>query len=128
MTETTKTEMLNQIGDTWEELFTWIQQAKDFALEQAPDIIGEIIYREVASQSFGIVTLSAIAIACFSFSQYFTKKFEKTDNIDYQIGKISTTTLGVGLTFLMLVPIHELVMVLVAPKLFILDYLAKLVK
>jgi hypothetical protein len=103
-----------------------IAQGKDFVLEQAPDVVQQLIlYKRIEYTFYAILcTLIIVVVSYVSIKCFRTLKYED---------KIPVCILLSGIPICLLAPIFlgfipELLKVWIAPKVFPLEYLAGLVK
>jgi len=105
-------------------------QTKDFVLEQAPDVIHQLLMYTVAES---ILTIAAFLLVSFiSYKAVFKWSCQELEyDGSWRIGKATCAAAGGLASFIFFILFLEalsvLTKVLIAPKLFILEYAARLV-
>lgn len=115
-----------------EAMLNLLKEAKDFTLAQAPDIFKQIIAREIAVDVMWIVVFSLLIILFFSLSIKMLNCAKKASTSCDSEGY----TFGCGFfsvaSFVCLIPlvinVKDLICVLVAPKIFLIEYFTELLK
>lgn len=117
-----------------EEIQTWLQSGKDFVSEQAPLVVNEILKWGIASSIFWMVfgiLLLIIAVIAGKIAIWTMRNGKPTDDGDVFvfISTIITTMVTSTAGFLLFsVNTYNLIFMLFAPRLYILDELSKLLK
>jgi hypothetical protein len=104
------------------DLYNNLAGAKDFMLSQAPDVCRQVIQWEIVC---GVICAAVLACALF-VSWRFIKAWRDKDEWELP-WIISACALTVGGPFLIM-GILSAVKALIAPKLFLLEYIARLIK
>jgi H+/Cl- antiporter ClcA len=108
------------------ELLAIVQGTKSFVLEQAPDIIQQMIRWEVASSILGVsVGLLCIIIVAIVI---FRTRHHEDGCMHHPIPGLSVLILSTFSIPLVCINTYNLVFVTYAPKLFIIKELARLIK
>ena len=120
MTEQTEQALTESVT----EIIGWVEQAKDFAVEQAPGVVQELLAWQLWSNAVGCVTFLVLAAA---FMFLLNTGIQRLRVNEYSDSGIDMTIIGgIGLAVTALgVPIFGLaaVKVLIAPKLVVLEAL-----
>lgn len=110
------------------EIIEWTKGAKDFVSEQAPELVREVLAWGFWSHAIwaiacglGVTLFVLVAIIC-------ARAFSKTDNDDYVggalVGMIGALIIGVFLVC----NVIDMFYVVIAPRVYLLEYLKGLVK
>lgn len=119
-----------------EELTKWLvgvlKDTKDFALDQAPEIAHQIIWLGIATNiALALLGLSLFIVAFWWFKcalHEANKEYHKQEEAFIAFAGVGSMVLfGIAIA-LELVGIYELLKALLAPKIFLLEYVAGLVK
>ena len=114
-----------------EELLTTLQSTKEFVLEQAPDVVQQVLAWAVWSSGLGIVAgLGLIAGSLYLFK--LAKRWYNEDKGSFKDSEVIPFVFGLvcavwGVTAACL-NVATLTKALVAPKLYLIEYLGGLVK
>lgn len=133
MPDSVKNVLEQKALESIEEVQKWVSVSKDFVIEQSPLVVQEMISWAIAQHTFGIV-LSFLLILVpivlyYKYSVYFyvwykDKVFEHPGPFFSVVGFLAS----IILPFIMLcIDTYFLLFVLVAPRLFVIGELAKLV-
>jgi len=140
------TNKLEQVGnelssislDVIEWLKDVVPKSKDFVVDQAPDVIQEIITRAIAMKSlgllFGLLLLSAIVVTLKiatkerkAREKITPKAWETKEASGFEFSMYAVSVVcGVFGTVITAINLQGLVYILLAPKLYILEYLRRM--
>jgi hypothetical protein len=108
------------------ELLSNLTEAKQFILAQAPDVLQQIIYKQIVSAIFiDILATIFTAITC-AITWWFAKRDD--DDLDPAImlvGMIWCTALGFGIVGM--VETYNALIAYFAPKVYLIEYIANLI-
>lgn len=119
---------MEQIGKDFAlELLNALKSTKLFVIDQAPDVLKQLVHWKLADNS--LMVLVSTALFCIVI-KYAKKFWKQTEDDGAAQGVIILTSIVFSLIVggLFLNSLFNLVQVLFAPKIFLLEYLAKLVK
>ena len=108
------------------EIIGWVEQAKDFAVEQAPDVVQQLLAWELVTNLAGTVALLlGAAVVAWSSRACWRKhhaliKDGGYDREDWDAGAAITGAAAAGLFLASWVPALSAIKVFVAPKLVVL--------
>lgn len=106
-----------------------IAQGKDFVLEQAPDVVQQlIVYKRIEYTFYTVLLMLIIGVVTYVSIKGFNACMSKTDT-----ESLLMLLMFAGFTYLITILIlcglvPRLIIVYVAPKVFLLEYLASLIK
>jgi hypothetical protein len=111
----------------WEKLFGYVEDTKDFVLEQAPEIVQQVLQYEKTSAyltSFLMLGLMAVAI---SFGYHFWKyptldKYGSREFLSFMVPIISLMVIA-PLFIQFCIDIDKLMKIYIAPKYFLIELL-----
>ncbi len=100
----------------------------DFAMQQAPDLIHQLLmYNFIVSLLSFVFSLSLLIGSCYfifySFKQYASKKWDETNSI-FLIFMI----FPIGLSFIAMVNSTTWLKIWIAPKIYLIEYAARLLR
>ena len=107
------------------ELLSNLTEAKQFILAQAPDVLQQIIYKQIVSAVFiDILAVIFTAIAC-ALTWWIVKRNEDLDPV------VMLTVLAwcaaLGLAIAGMVETYQALIACFAPKVYLIEYIAKLI-
>ena len=115
------------------ELLEYVQAGTDFAAAQAPIFVEEIITWGIVDNSLGVLCLLGLATVCGVVSKKAHKIWVKKtkDNTEYYGGCADVVCIASGIfatafAFLSVFPGSLALKAIVAPRLYVVDYLSKL--
>lgn len=106
-----------------------IEQGKDFVLEQAPDVVQQLLlYKRIEYTFYAVLFTLIMAVVIYVAVKGFNVCMSKTDT-----DSLSIILAICGISTIIIVPIlcgliPRLIMVYVTPKVFLLEYLTNIVK
>ena len=113
------------------ETITWVREAKGFAQEQAPLVVAELIRRDTVRAAFGVlVAATLILIAADQFRRGWRNGTKEEDFESFGSGGRIAISIGV-LVICGIVCLYNtdwLLRVVLAPRLYVLEQLAGLMK
>jgi hypothetical protein len=116
--------MKDQLQGKLVEILTGIQgavgKASDFAMEQLPDIAMQYIYFSIAAYCLGIAVFGISSYVLYRFTKYLVKEGEEV--------AVVTGMIFIGSTAIALYKVHMLLMVILAPKVYLLKEIAGMIK
>ncbi len=116
--------MKEQLQGKLVEILTGIQgavgKASDFAMEQLPDIAMQYIYFSISAYCLGIATFSVVSYVLYKWTKTLVKDGEGL--------AIVTGSFFMGSSAIALYNLHMLLMVLLAPKVYLLKEIAVMLK
>ena len=128
MTEQTE----QALAESVTEIIGWVEQAKDFAVEQAPLVVEELLHWKLVMGITGAVVFLVLAAGCGVLSWQFNKRHNEiveSGAYDTAYWDVGCVFVGIGAAtffFVSWVPALAAVKVLVAPRLVVLDALKNL--
>lgn len=107
-----------------------LKQAKDFTIEQAPIVCKEVIHQAIAENVMSLVFGLFMLALAYPVYKWVERRVEKQDSYGcWGMGYIfGTLPLIIGGTLATISSISELVKVAIAPRLYLIEYFAHLVK
>ena len=111
-------ELEKQLSVILEKAINVAEQTGEFAIEQAPLLLQEFYQWHIASAIFGIITSLVITLLIHLIIRYFVR-LEDDESI-YTFEIFQSIPLIILIT-----NIYDLIFVLVAPKLYLIDYFIK---
>ena len=102
--------------------------AKDFVLEQAPDIIHQLLAWKftVSLIWFCLFLVIFVAVAIFNKKMWSSSEIREDDDLWVLCGAVSLTTIGVSFCFL--ANSITWLQIWIAPKVYLLEYASTLIK
>ena len=107
------------------ELLSNLTEAKQFILAQAPDVLQQIIYKQIISAIFiDILAVIFTAIAC-ALTWWLVKRDE---DLDPAVMLVATTWFAaLGFSIAGMVETHQAFVAYFAPKVYLIEYIANLI-
>ena len=107
------------------------EKSGNFVIEQAPDLVKQLITYKTVETSICVLIEITLMYLIFRYFKYLYKKNnEDSDFIIYDefhiIGMIITSLMGIFLFFAFITDISNLIQLIFAPKIYLLEYIAKL--
>lgn len=126
-----KTELLQTATtEAVTKLSTFLGETKNFVLEQAPDIARQILAFNAARNIFIIVL--TIVIIYISYKSAFKWADQTLDSGDWKPMKLISTMVGSSASLLCLIfsiqAISDLLKIYFAPKLYLIEYVVRIIK
>ena len=114
----------------WETLLQYLQNTKDFVLEQAPDVLQQALRYEKVSTWFSITTSAMLLVVAFATAWYFWKH----PNLDKYGSREFPSILGVVIPLCVFMPllgsfycsVDRIIKIYVAPKYFLISLIMNL--
>lgn len=118
--------------DVWVFLLESLKETKGFAIEQAPDVIQQLVFWKAWQYGlmacFLLVCVVGLIVAIFAICRV----IDRHDNICPEAGKLIARILGGGIAALVtgffLDQAYWLLMLWLAPKVFVLEYVSGLIR
>lgn len=107
-----------------------LKQAKDFTLEQAPMVCKEVIHWTIASNILCLLAGLIVLAATYPFYKFINRKIENQCSYDaWGIGHIfGTLPLIIFGAVTIFASVMEITKVVVAPRIFLIEYFTHLIK
>jgi len=120
--------MQNQISVILEKAQNNVGQAVDFVITQTPLLANEIISWGLWSSVYlGILGLLALTIGVLQHNKRSWKLFNDGDELSWFRLTVGTLVGFVGLSVL-IIQIHDIINIIVAPRIFMIEYFTHLIK
>ena len=132
--ESSKAELSKLGTQALQDLYNNLTQVKNFALEQAPDVLQQWVHREIVGNLFlagiGLLLIIFGSIAFFVIRNNLNKvkkNNERYDKSDFFMGfaLLSTGPLIVGI-IITIINVYHALLVYVAPKVFLIEQIRRL--
>lgn len=123
--------MDNQV-QVWQKLIEYMESTGDFLLEQAPDLIQQVLrYEKIAALVSTITAVTLLAIA-LSFAYYFWNYpgLDKHGSRDFPsiLGLMLPLAAFLPLLILLMCSVDKIIKICVAPKFFLIELFLKISK
>jgi hypothetical protein len=122
---------LDSLSDYANFLIDKVKEGGDFLKEQLPPVINELLLLErIESSIYLVISITGIVVCSYLVRKAYSLSLKKK----YGYGDLEVTLTVIGVLFGMLsviwffISLHEVIMVFLAPKLYILDYLRGFLK
>ena len=122
---------LDSLSDYANFLIDKVKEGGDFLKEQLPPVINEILLLErIESSIYLVISITGIVVCSYLVRKAYLSSLKKK----YGYGDLEMTLTVIGVLFGMLsviwffISLHEVIMVFLAPKLYILEYLRGFLK
>ena len=107
------------------------EKSGNFVIEQAPDLVKQLITYKTVETSICVLIEITLMYLIFRYFKYLYKKNnEDSDfipkNAFHGVGIIITSLMGIFLFFVFINDISNLIQLIFAPKIYLLEYIAKL--
>ena len=107
------------------------EKSGNFVIEQAPDLVKQLItYKTIETSICVLIEITLMYLIFIYFKYLYKKNNEDSDFMYYDefhiIGMIITTLMGIFLFFRFINDISNLIQLIFAPKIYLLEYIAKL--
>ena len=107
------------------------EKSGNFVIEQAPDLVKQLITYKTVETSICVLIEITLMYLIFRYFKYLYKKNNEDSDfiICYEfhiIGMIITSLMGIFLFFEFITDISNLIQLIFAPKIYLLEYIAKL--
>ena len=107
------------------------EKSGNFVIEQAPDLVKQLItYKTVETSIYVLIEITLMYLIFRYFKYLYKKNNEDSDFIfDYEFhitGMVITSLIGIFLFFAFINDISNLIQLIFAPKIYLLEYIAKL--
>ena len=107
------------------------EKSGNFVIEQAPDLVKQLItYKTIETSICVLIEITLMYLIFIYFKYLYKKNNEDSDFIIYDefhiIGMIITSLMGIFLFFAFITDISNLIQLIFAPKIYLLEYIAKL--
>ena len=107
------------------ELLSNLTEAKQFILAQAPDVLQQIIYKQIVSAIFiDILAVILTAIAC-TLTWWVVKRNEDLDPAFILV--VPTWCAALGISVAGMAETYQALIAYFAPKVYLIEYIAKLI-
>lgn len=110
-----------------------VASAKNFILSQAPDVISQLIQWNTIKYGSLVLFLGVLALFMYICGIYLHKKYlsepdgDRRDDEDLAIGAGAAYIVGIAISVFVVWNIFALVKIYVAPKVWLIEYAARLV-
>ena len=107
------------------------EKSGNFVIEQAPDLVKQLITYKTIETSICVLIEITLMYLIFRYFKYLYKKNNEdsdfiSDNEFHIAGMIITLLIGIFLFFVFINDISNLIQLIFAPKIYLLEYIAKL--
>ena len=107
------------------------EKSGNFVIEQAPDLVKQLITYKTIETSICVLIEITLMYLIFRYFKYLYKKNNEdsdfiSDNEFHITGMIITSLMGIFLFFAFITDISNLIQLIFAPKIYLLEYIAKL--
>ena len=107
------------------------EKSGNFVIEQAPDLVKQLItYKTVETSICVLIEITLMYLIFIYFKYLYKKNNEDSDfipeNAFHGVGIIITSLMGIFLFFAFITDISNLIQLIFAPKIYLLEYIAKL--
>ena len=107
------------------------EKSGNFVIEQAPDLVKQLItYKTVETSICVLIEITLMYLIFIYFKYLYKKNNEDSDfipeNAFHGVGIIITSLMGIFLFFVFINDISNLIQLIFAPKIYLLEYIAKL--
>ena len=110
-------ELQKQLAQVISSIATSVGEVKDFSVAQLPDIAQQYINYGIVSSSVRVVLCAIIAVVCIKFLMLSVKKMNEPYENEEYIPVAISSFLGTALsTIFFFSNLHDLILVLTAPK------------
>ena len=125
------TETDKQIAEILKKGLEVAEKSGNFVIEQAPDLVKQLItYKTVETSIYVLIEITLMYLIFRYFKYLYKKNNEETgfisDNEFNIAGMIITSLMGISLFFVFIDDVSILVQLIFAPKIYLLEYIAKL--
>lgn len=122
--------MNNELNSKLLDILQSVEDLKDFTVEQAPDVAQQLVYYSIAMNVFYL--LVCLVIICIGYLATFKWTIQNVYpsgewHWSKGVSAIVSTVASVGAVFSIVESVDNLLKLAIAPKLFILEYAAKLI-
>lgn len=123
-----KEELQNKAVEILTSIQTTVSEAKDFTLTQLPDIANQYItYGIVSNVTYSVISLTLIAVCCW-LACWCLREMRIRDSELLVGGMMGIITAGLFFLYNFIVGLEETIMVIFAPKVWLVLELSKLIK
>ena len=107
------------------------EKSGNFVIEQAPDLVKQLITYKTVETSICVLIEISLMYLIFRYIKYLHKKNNEDsdfifDNEFHIIGMMITSLMGIFLFFVFINDISDLIKLIFAPKIYLLEYIAQL--
>ena len=107
------------------------EKSGNFVIEQAPDLVKQLITYKTVETSICVLIEITLMYLIFRYFKYLYKKNNEDsdfipENEFHGVGIIITSLIGIFLFFVFINDISDLIQLIFAPKIYLLEYIAKL--
>ena len=107
------------------------EKSGNFVIEQAPDLVKQLItYKTVETSICVLIEITLMYLIFIYFKYLYKKNNEDSDfipeNAFHGVGIIITSLMGIFLFFAFITDISNLIQLIFAPKIYLLEYIAQL--
>ena len=125
------TETDKQIAEILKKGLEVAEKSGNFVIEQAPDLVKQLITYKTVETSICVLIEITLMYLIFRYFKYLYKKNNEdsgfiSDNEFNITGMIITSLMGIFLFFVFIDDVSILVQLIFAPKIYLLEYIAKL--
>ena len=125
------TETDKQIAEILKKGLEVAEKSGNFVIEQAPDLVKQLItYKTVETSIYVLIEITLMYLIFRYFKYLYKKKNEGSDFIFYDEFQITvmliTSLMGIFLFFAFIGDVSILIQLIFAPKIYLLEYIAKL--
>ena len=125
------TETDKQIAEILKKGLEAAEKSGNFVIEQAPDLVKQLITYKTVETSICVLIEITLMYLIFRYFKYLYKKNNEDsdfipENAFHGVGIIITSLMGIFLFFVFINDISNLIQLIFAPKIYLLEYIAKL--
>ena len=125
------TETDKQIAEILKKGLEAAEKSGNFVIEQAPDLVKQLItYKTIETSICVLIEITLMYLIFIYFKYLYKKNNEDSDfipeNAFHGVGIIITSLMGIFLFFVFINDISNLIQLIFAPKIYLLEYIAKL--
>lgn len=107
------------------------EKSGNFVIEQAPDLVKQLITYKTVETSICVLIEITLMYLIFRYFKYLYKKNNEDsdfipENAFHGVGIIITSLMGIFLFFVFINDISNLIQLIFAPKIYLLEYIAQL--
>ena len=125
------TETDKQIAEILKKGLEAAEKSGNFVIEQAPDLVKQLITYKTVETSICVLIEITLMYLIFRYFKYLYKKNNEDsdfipENAFHGVGIIITSLMGIFLFFVFINDISNLIQLIFAPKIYLLEYITQL--